>query len=114
MSRAYDVYDELTDIFSKAPATDEMPTAVLTSQDRTGPMSRLTPGHSAASDCSFEGQLVPFSWEGPAEETLPLPDAVLASHRCSIPSDEDAADLKALVREVASAELRHRRPRRRS
>ena len=111
MSRAYDLFDELTDIFSGDPATEEMPTALLTSQDKTGPMSRL-PSAPQRLRSEPEHELYPFSWEGPAEETIPVPAAVLAS--AQIPSDEDAADLKALVRQVASQELRHRRPRRKS
>jgi hypothetical protein len=112
MRRAYDLHDELTDIFSGDPPTEEMPTALLTSQDRTGPLSR----QPSLPSCPDEGplardNLLPFSWEGSAEETVPVAAAMLASRH--IPSDEDAAELKALVRQVASAELRHRRPRRR-
>lgn len=114
MSRANDVYDELTDIFSGDPPTEEMPTALFTSADKTGPMSRAPSFCSlSASESSRGHSLFPFSWDGPAEETIPVPATVLASSQL-LPSDEDAADLKAFVREAASRELRHRRPRRKS
>lgn len=119
MSRAHDVYDELTDIFSGDPPTEEMPTALFTSAEhvtraeKTGPMSRAPSFRSLSASASATGHsLFPFSWDGPAEETIPVPATVLASSQ--LPSDEDAADLKAFVREAASRELRHRRPRRRS
>ena len=102
--------EELTDTFG-GDLTEELPTAEVHTTVFTSNVGGVPPPPSRRVERS-QPAFLPFSLEAEGtEETLPLPLSDILRTQL-IPTDEEAADLKALVRNAAQQELRTRRPRR--